>query len=49
MRRAHIAAHRAIWIGLAVLLPLILAAGFAQRAWTLPEKPSVRLGPGAAP
>jgi hypothetical protein len=49
MRRAHISAHRAIWIGLAVLLPLILAAGFTQRAWTLPEKPSVRLGPGVSP
>jgi hypothetical protein len=49
MRRAHISAHRAIWIGLAVLLPLILTAGFAQRAWTLPDQPSVRLAPGVAP
>lgn len=49
MRRAHITAHRAIWIVLAVLLPLILAAGFAQRAWILPDQPSVRLGLGVAP
>ncbi|MFZ4532035.1 MAG: hypothetical protein ACOYOJ_09500 [Alsobacter sp.] len=49
MRRAHITAHRVIWIGLAMLLPLILVAGFAQRAWTLPDRPSVRLGPGASP
>jgi len=49
MRRAHINAHRVIWISLAVLLPLILAAGFAQRAWTLPDQPSVRLAPGVAP
>jgi hypothetical protein len=49
MRRAHISAHRVIWISLAVLLPLILAGGFAQRAWTLPDRPSVRLAPGVSP
>jgi hypothetical protein len=45
MQRAHRTAHRRIWRGLAVLLPLILLTAFALRQYRLPDPPSLRLAP----
>jgi hypothetical protein len=45
MQRRHRAAHRRIWIVLAVLLPAILLAGLAVRIGQRADHPPQRLAP----
>ena len=45
MRRAHRRAHRRIWLGLAVLLPLLLLGAMALRQNGPTEAAPVRLAP----
>jgi hypothetical protein len=45
VRRRHRRAHRRIWIGLAVLLPLLLLGAMALRQNGPDETPPVRLAP----
>lgn len=42
MRRTHRAAHAAIWLALALLLPAMLVGAFALRG-AAPTDPAVRL------
>ena len=45
MRRRHRAAHRAIWLVLAVLLPATVLLALALRPSGPVEAPAIRLGP----
>ncbi len=45
MRRAHIRAHRAIWLLLAVLMPAIVVVSAVLRPIGPDEAPQIQLAP----
>lgn len=45
MRRRHRTAHRAVWIALAVVLPLILIVAMTVRRNGPLEAPAIQLAP----
>lgn len=48
LRRRHKRAHAAIWVGLAILLPLTLTTALMLRRHDLPAPASQRLGPSVS-
>ena len=45
MRRAHIRAHRAIWLLLAILMPAVVVAALVLRPIGPDEAPQIQLAP----